>query len=122
VRKCAPSKKSNMPQVNVIALYTMYSRSAFALLAFICAASVFFYGTFLLLAVGHTASRAHAATTVKELKGKLSVLEGHYLDSTQSLTPQYAASLGYVHPAEVATVYASTPTESLTINTLPPAH
>jgi hypothetical protein len=108
-----------MPQVNAIALYNQYARSAFALLAFACAASVFLYGTFLLLAVGHTASRAHAASAVQEIKSKMSVLESQYLATTQELTPQYAASLGYVHPTEVATVYASQQAQALTINTLP---
>ena len=108
-----------MSNVNVIALYNQYARSAFALLAFTCAASVFLYGTFLLLAVGHTANRAHAASSVQELKSKLSVLESRYLATTQELTPQYAASLGYVHPSEVATVYAAQATQALTINTLP---
>lgn len=108
--------------MKAIALYNQYARSAFALLAFVCAASVFLYGTFLLLAVGHTASRAHAAQSVKELKSELSVLESRYLTATQSLTPQYAAELGYVRPAEVSTVYATASTHALTINTLPAAH
>lgn len=106
--------------MHALALYNRYSRSAFALLAFVCAASVFLYGTFLLLAVGHTASRAHAAQSVKEIKSQLSRLESQYLDATQELTPAYAASLGYVRPAEVATVYAAQPAQALTINTLPP--
>lgn len=106
--------------MQALALYNRYSRSAFAVLAFVCAASVFLYGTFLLLAVGHTASRARAAQDVQDLKSKLSVLENQYLADTQALTPAYAASLGYVKPDEVATVYAAQPAEALTLNTLPP--
>ena len=102
--------------MRALALYNRYSRSIFALLAFVCAASVFMYGTFLLLAVGHTASRAHAAQSVKEIKSDLSALESRYLAATQSLTPQYAASLGYVRPAQVATVYAQQPAKGLSLN------
>lgn len=104
-----------------LALYDRHARTAFAALAFVCAASVFLYGTFLLLAVDHTANRAQAAAQVKELKGKLSALEGRYLAATQAITPASAAALGYVRVSEVATVYAQQPGHALTINTLPPS-
>lgn len=103
--------------MQALTLYTRYARTAFAVLAFVCAASVFLYGTFLLLAVGHTASRANTADAVQELRGKLSSLEGQYLAATERLTPQYAAELGYVRPASIATVYAAAPTHALTLNT-----
>lgn len=104
--------------MQALALYTRYSRTAFAALAFVLAASVFLYGTFLLLTVSHAAARAHAAASTKELKAQLSSLESRYLAATQAITPAYAQSLGYVRPAEVATVYAAPKGNTLTLNTL----
>ncbi len=104
--------------IRALSLYNRYARTAFAALAFVCAASVFLYGTFLLLAVDHTANRAHAASVVKELKGKLSSLESQYLAATQAITPTLAQSMGYVRPQKVATVYAQNPDHALTLNTL----
>lgn len=105
--------------MKAIAFYNRYSRTAFAALACIIAASVFLYGTFLLLAVDHTASRAHAAASLSNLKSRLSSLESRYLAATQDITPQLAQSMGYVRPAQVATVYAQESGHALTLNTLP---
>lgn len=107
--------------MSMLALYNRYSRSAFALLACLCAVSVFLYGAFLLLAVAHTASRARAGASIIELKGKLSAVEGRYLTATQELTPAYAAELGFVRPQSVTVVYATEPGHPLTINTSLPA-
>jgi hypothetical protein len=105
----------------MLALYNRYARSAFALLACLCAVSVFLYGAFLLLAVAHTASRARAGAAIVELKGKLSSVENRYLAATQELTPTYAAQLGFVRPASVSVVYATEPGNPLTINTSLPS-
>lgn len=103
--------------MKALALYNQYSRSAFALLACVCAASAFLYGVFLLEAVGHTAARARAANDITVLKSKLSDLESQYLAATQSITPALAQSLGFVPPATVATVYATDASEVLTLQT-----
>jgi hypothetical protein len=105
--------------MHALAIYNRYSRTAFAALAFVCAASVFLYGTFLLLAVDHAARHAHAASSLQELKAKLSTLENQYLAATQAITPSYAARLGYVRPSSVETVYATPPAQTLTLNTTP---
>jgi hypothetical protein len=103
--------------MKALALYHHYSRSAFALLAFVCAASVFLYGVFLLEAVAHTAARARAAEAVTELKSKLSDVESQYLVATQAITPARAQALGFVPPKTVATVYAANPSQVLTLQT-----
>lgn len=107
--------------MKAVALYNQYARSAFAVLAGICAVSVFLYGVFLLEAVAHTASRARAANEIKSIKSHLSDLESQYLSATQSLTPERAQALGFVPPASVATVYAQGNTPVLTLQTLPVA-
>jgi len=106
--------------MKALAFYNQYSRSAFALLAFVCAVSVFLYGVFLLEAVAHTASRARAGRAVTELKSKLSQVESQYLVATQAITPARAAALGFVTPKTVATVYATDASPVLTLQTLPP--
>lgn len=98
-----------------LSFYTAYSKSAFALLAGVCALSVFLYGVFLLEAVGHTASRARAAQEIKHLKSELSGLENRYLSAAQDLTPERAAALGFVSPKEITTVYAKGNTAILTL-------
>jgi len=105
--------------MKALALYHAYSRSAFAVLAFICAASVFLYGVFLLEAVGHTAARARAGHAVSALKSKLSDVESRYLEATQAITPARAQALGFVPPSSVATVYAADTARVLTLQTAP---
>ncbi len=101
--------------MKALALYNLYARRTFALLATVCAVSVFLYGMFLLEAVGHTAARAHAGHTMTELKSKLSAVESEYLAATQALTPARAESLGFVAPKLVATVYAADASHVLTL-------
>jgi hypothetical protein len=103
--------------MKTVALYDQYARRAFALLACVCALSAFLYGIFLLEAVGHTASRAHAAQDIRNLKTQLSALESRYLSATQELTPSYAAALGFVAPQSVSTVYATDESRVLTLRT-----
>lgn len=105
--------------MKALAIYHAYSRSAFAVLAFICAASVFLYGVFLLEAVGHTAARARAGHAVAELKTQLSSVESRYLTETEAITPARAQALGFVPPASVATVYAAEAAQVLTLQTMP---
>ena len=104
--------------MNALALYNHYARTTFAILAFVCAASVFLYGFFLLEAVAHTASRAQASHALVELKSKLSDLESTYLSATQTLTPALASSMGLVAPKAVATIYATNNGTALTLQTL----
>ena len=101
--------------MKAIALYNHYARRAFALLACVCAASVFLYGVFLLEAVGHTAARARAGYAITALKSKLSIVESRYLAETQALTPARAQSLGFVRPAMVTTVYTTDASRVLTL-------
>jgi len=96
-----------------LALYNHYSRSAFALLACVCALSVFLYGFFLLEAVAHAASRARSGHEMAALKLELSDLESRYLAVTQALTPARAKELGLVTPQHVTTVYAERHTLTL---------
>lgn len=98
-----------------IALYNAYARRAFALLAGVCAVSVFCYGLFLLEAVGHTAERAKAQSAIVSLKSKLSALESTYLAQTGSLNLALAQSLGFVAPKSVTTVYATDGSRTLTL-------
>jgi len=101
--------------MKTLALYNQYSRSAFALLACVCAVSVFLYGVFLLEAVGHTAGRARAGHAVSQLKSKLSDVESQYLVATQAITPARAQALGFVAPKTVTTVYATDSSHVLTL-------
>ena len=81
--------------------YQPYLARVAAALVVLCALSAFMYGIFLLEAVGQAASRTSAERQIRELSGKLSMLEGDYLAATKELTPDLAHKLGYVAPAKV---------------------
>ncbi len=87
-------------------LYQLYLTRAIAALIGICALSVFLYVVFLMLAVGHTASRTAARDTVDSLTVEVSALETSYLRDMERLTPSYARELGFVRPSDVTPVYA----------------
>lgn len=98
-----------------IALYQLYLGRAAAGLAAICAASVFLYGVFLLLAVAHTAARTDAQSKIEDMSACLSDMEAKYLAQTRALTPERAAELGFTMPAHVSTVYAQGPAHTLSL-------
>ncbi len=93
----------------------LYLTRAMAVCAGMCACAVFLYGTFLLLAVAHTAARTHAQSSIEEKKARVSDLEAIYLAQTKQLTPQRAAELGFTAPVHISTVFASSPVNSLSL-------
>jgi hypothetical protein len=84
--------------------YQQYLPRIAAFLVVVIAVSAFLYGTFLLEAVGQAASRTTAERQIHDLSSQLGVLEGQYLAATKELTPERAAALGYIAPAQVSTV------------------
>lgn len=106
-----------MPRkLNPIALYHLYVRRAVAALVALIVISAFMYGFFLLEAVSHAASQAQARRAVAQLSSKVGQLQSLYLSATKALTPERARELGFVAPVQVATVYASDDTLSLSAN------
>ena len=103
--------------MNSIDTYNLYVSRVLALLAGICALAVFLYGTFLLIAVGHTAARTTAQEVINHTGVGVTELEVRYLAETKSLTPERAAELGFVTPlgASVSTVFATAATRSLSL-------
>jgi len=99
-----------------VAHITMYSKRAAAFFALCIAISSFLYGAFLLIAVEHTASRAKTNTAIQSLSYELDTLQGQYLAATQAITPQRAQELGFVEPNAAATVFASVPSRTLSLN------
>ncbi len=99
--------------------YQAYLSRTAAVLAGLCAVSVFLYGIFLLLAVEHTASRSAAQNQINTLTAQLGTLETQYLGETQNITPQTASALGFVAPVEVSTVFAGKSASTLTLRTTP---
>lgn len=98
-----------------LALYNLYVSRAMALLAGVCTLAIFLYGTFLLLAVGHTAARTTAQERINATGAGVTELEVRYLTETKSLTPDRAVELGFVTPlgTAVSTVFATAATRSL---------
>ena len=94
-----------------------YITRATAALAGVCAVAVFLYGTFLLLAVSHTATRSAAQKQIGVVTANLGDLEMQYLTLTKGLTLQRAADLGFVTPAVAAqaTVFAGASARSLSL-------
>lgn len=90
----------------VAVAYHPYIGRTTALLSIVLAASIFLYSTFLLEAVAHTAAKTIAERQLQSITEQLSSLEGQYLASTETLTPQKAALLGFVTPVAVTSVYA----------------
>lgn len=100
---------------HTLVLYHAYLARVAALLAALCALSVFLYGIFLLMAVAHTAARSEAQSQIVHLSASLGDLEAQYLSQDRMITPEHAQELGYVKPQAISTVYA-TAAHSLTIN------
>ena len=96
--------------------YDVYLGRAAAALATLCALSVFLYGTFLLMAVAHTAARTDAQKQIVEVSSHLSELEMQYLSITRTLTPERAQSLGFVAPTTVVTVFTAPTATALGYN------
>ncbi len=86
---------------------TPYLARMSAVLAAVIALSVLLYGVFLLEAVANTAKRTAAERAVRDITSRVSSLEGKYLAHTQTLTLARATELGFVVPADTATVFAS---------------
>ena len=99
-----------------IAVYQLYLARVTAALCVVTALSVFLYGTFLLMAVSHTASRTQAQHSIAEVSARVSDLEGSYLAATKDITPDRATALGLVAPVQVATLYTQAPTTALSFN------
>ena len=93
--------------------YQQYLPRVAAFLVVLIAVSAFLYGIFLLEAVGQAASRTTAERKIQDLSSQLGVLEGQYLAATKELTPQRAATLGYIAPAQVSTVVIDNKANSL---------
>ena len=70
-------------------------RFAFFLLAAFVALSAF-YTYFMISSVFHVAARQDLVSRSTALSADVASLEASYLARTQSITPAYAASLGYV--------------------------
>jgi hypothetical protein len=87
--------------------YTPLLTRLTALFVAVIVVSLFLYAIFLLEAVAHTASRAHAETDIEAMATELSSLETQYLTLTRSVTPERAALLGFVAPTSVTTVFES---------------
>ncbi len=100
-----------------LARYHLYLTRVGAGLAVVCALSVFLYGTFLLLAVEHAAARTAAQDNIGALAAEVGDLETQYLAAARALTPDSAASLGYVAPREVSTIYAGSSYHTLSLRT-----
>lgn len=89
--------------------YNQYARRSIAALAGVVALAVFLYGSLLLGAVAHAAGRTDAEKQLQKLQASVSALESQYLQETKAVTPERAASLGFVAPQESVVVYASAP-------------
>lgn len=73
----------------------------------LCALAIFLYGTFLLLAVMHTAGRTSLERQINTTVAALGDLEAQYLAETKKLTPERAAELGMVAPTHVSVVFTA---------------
>lgn len=98
-----------------IDIYQLYLTRTIAVLAGVCALSVFLYGVFLMLAVEHTATRTALHEKVDELTAELGNLESQYLRGTRELTPERAYELGFVKPVDKSAVFADADARSLSI-------
>lgn len=98
-----------------IAAVQTYLARAIAVLAVVCAVSVFLYGVFLLLAVSHTAARSAAQKHINAAAAHLGDLEMQYLSLTKNLTPERAHTLGFVPVASQTTVFAAGASHTLSL-------
>lgn len=92
---------------SVAVSYQQYLNRAMASLAGLCALCAFLYGVFLLETVIHAAARQTAERQIQAIAATLGNLESQYLAQNKNLTPGSAASLGFVAPTSVTTVYSS---------------
>ena len=101
--------------MNTLALSQLYIHRAIALFAGVCALSVFFYATFLLLTVTHAAGQTAVERQIQKLSLQVSDMETQYLLATRDITPERAVTLGFVAPTQgaVATVFVSAGSLSL---------
>jgi len=95
--------------------YQPYLPRIAAVLAGLCALSVFLYGALLLETVAHAAARQSAQSKINSLDLALGGLESKYLADTQAITPQQAVALGFVPAQSITTVAASAPFEPLSL-------
>jgi hypothetical protein len=100
-----------------IARCHLYLTRVGAVLAAVCALSVFLYGTFLLLTVEHAAAQTAAQSQIDALAGHVGDLEAQYLAAARALTPDTAAALGYVSPVAVTSVYTDADSGALSLRT-----
>lgn len=101
--------------MKALTLYHTHAARIAALLAILCAVSVFLYGTFLLMAVAHAAHMTDAQQQIKDLTGTLSSAESQYLAATNAISLATATGMGLVHPEHVAMV-SSTQAPGLSFN------
>ena len=92
--------------MKILALYNLYVTRVVALLAAMCALSVFMYGAFLLMAVSHAADLRAIEDESSDIAAEVSELQGNYLAKTKSLTLAQATALGFVEPIAKTTVVA----------------
>ena len=95
--------------MNTVALTQLYVNRAITLLVGVCALSVFFYATFLLLTVSHAASQTATERQIQKLASQVNNMETQYLVATKNITPERALVLGFVAPSQnqISTVFAS---------------
>ena len=94
--------------MRTLAIYSLWVRRLSALLAGICAVSVFLYGILLLMAVSHAARLSGINDQLQTLTSEISAAENTYLSDTESLSPATAAAMGLIKPSSVSIVYAPT--------------
>lgn len=90
--------------MNMLALYNRHATRLTALLAALCAISVFLYGAFLLMAVAHAAELRAIEDEISTLESSGSRLQSEYMAKTKALTIERARELGFVDPVAQTTV------------------
>jgi len=98
-------------QAQTLALTHLYTARAIALLGGVCALSVFFYATFLLLTVTHAAGQTAIERQINALAAHVSDMETQYLVATKDITPDKALAMGFVSPnqKQISTVASAEP-------------
>ena len=90
--------------MKVFALYNRYASRLTAVLAALCAVSVFLYGALLLMAVAHAADLRAIEEQLSGLESSQSQLQSEYMAKTKALTLERARELGFVEPIARTTV------------------
>jgi hypothetical protein len=101
--------------MKIASLSQIYINRAIALLAGVCALSVFLYATFLLLTVTHAASQTAIESQIQGLSAQVGDMETQYLVATKGITPDKALALGFTTPTDVSTVFATAGALSLSL-------